>query len=123
MRCLFPALVLLALLAGTAATQQRNPAAEVTKTRDGTSTDQEAALSLLDPDLPTYVPRPVVLPPQAGYVLPDGSIAVIGYNDMEALFANLNALFTRAHPEFKFTMMLKGTATAPPALTHGVSAF
>ena len=121
MRCLLSALVLLAVLANTVATQQANP--EITKTSGRWVIQQDPAVSLLDADLPSYVPQPVVLPPQAGYLLPDGSIAVVGYNDMDAMLANLNVLFTRSHPGFKFTMRLKGTATAAPALTHGVSAF
>ncbi len=73
--------------------------------------------------LPHYEPHVVALQKSARYLLPDGSIAIVGYNDMDAIFVNLNALFNRSHPGFKFTMTLKGTATAAPALTHGVSAF
>ena len=62
-------------------------------------------------------------PKNAGYVLRDGSVAIVGYNDMSGIFANLNALFIRAHPGVAFKMQLKGTATAAPALTLGVSAF
>ncbi len=77
----------------------------------------------VDQNLPHYEPRPVAVPKGARYLLSNGSIAIIGYNDMDGIFANLNALFTAAHPGYKFTMLLKGTATAAPALTHGVSAF
>ena len=62
-------------------------------------------------------------PKNAGYLLRDGSVAIVGYNDMRGIFANLNALFIRAHPGIAFKMQLKGTATAAPALTLGVSAF
>ena len=62
-------------------------------------------------------------PKNASYLLRDGSVAIVGYNDMSAIFANLNALFIQAHPGIAFKMQLKGTATAAPALTLGVSAF
>jgi phosphate transport system substrate-binding protein len=62
-------------------------------------------------------------PKDARYVLRDGSVAIVGYNDMSAILANLNALFIQAHPGIAFKMQLKGTATAAPALTLGVSAF
>ena len=74
----------------------------------------EAESLLIDPDLLHYVPRQVTPPEHAGYILPDGSIAIIGYNDMDGIFANLNALFTKTHPGSKFTTRLNGTATALP---------
>src|SRR5262245_26486582 len=42
---------------------------------------------------------------------------------MDSILESLNNLFVQSHPGFRFTMQLKGTATAAPALTHGVSAF
>jgi phosphate transport system substrate-binding protein len=94
---------------------------------DRSQTEKEApswSLSqLIDPSLPRYAPRSVTPPKDAHYLLRDGSIRIVGYNDMGGIFENLNALFVSAHSDFKFTMQLKGTATAAPALTHGVSAF
>lgn len=78
---------------------------------------------LIDPALPAYVPQPVAFPKDASYVLRDGSISIIGYNDMDGILANLNSLFAQSHLGFNFTMQLKGTATAAPALTYGTSAF
>lgn len=49
------------------------------------------------------------------------AITIVGYNDMAAIFANLNALFLQTHPATKLTLHLKGTATAAPALTLGLS--
>src|SRR5258708_38194098 len=48
-------------------------------------------------------------------------VTIVGYNDMAGIFAALNPIFARAHPEIRFHMQLKGTATAAPALTLGVS--
>jgi phosphate transport system substrate-binding protein len=62
-------------------------------------------------------------PKNAGYLLRDGSVAIVGYNDMSGILANLNELFIQGHPGVAFKMQLKGTATAAPALTLGVSAF
>src|SRR6266404_1303069 len=123
MKHLWTVLALLGLVASMVVAQHRNPVAKIERTRSGPATSQDSALSLIDPALPAYVPQAVAPPLHASYVLRDGSIAIVGYNDMDGMFSNLNALFTRAHPDFKFTMLLNGTATAAPALTHGVSAF
>ena len=80
------------------------------------------ALILLCADLPAYVPGPAAPPLNATYLLPDGSISIAGYNDMDHIFANLNALFAASHPGVKFSMSLKGTATGPAALAAGLSA-
>ncbi|MGI8740974.1 MAG: hypothetical protein ACR2NN_00100 [Bryobacteraceae bacterium] len=50
------------------------------------------------------------------------AITIVGYNDMGGIVANLNALYLQTHPSTKFKTQLKGTATAAPALTLGVSA-
>lgn len=98
----------LVLVVNSSMAQKNEPDARVQRDEEG---------------LPHYEPQPVALPKSARYLMSDGSIAVVGYNDMDSIFANLNALFIQSHPGFKFTMTLKGTATAAPALTHGVSAF
>ena len=74
-------------------------------------------------DLSAYVPRPVASAKNARYVLPDRTIAIFGYNDMNEILASLNAIFVQSHPGFRFHMELNGSATAAPALTLGVSAF
>lgn len=73
--------------------------------------------------LPHYEPRPVEFPKDAGYVTSDGAIAVIGYNDMQGILEAIDRLFIASHPGFKFSLVLKGTKTAAPALTRGSSAF
>lgn len=79
----------------------------------------------LDPETmrPTYRPQPVAVPSGAGYVKPDGSVAVVGYNDMEEMLDMLANRFAVAHPQIRFTFELKGTRTAPPALARGESVF
>ena len=73
-------------------------------------------------ELPAYVPHQVALPTGATYWDHD-AVTIVGYNDMDAIFAKLNALFVRYHPRFHFNMRLPGTAAAPAALAFGVSAF
>lgn len=70
-----------------------------------------------------YQPRPVAVPTSAPYRLPDGTIRVVGYNDMAEVLGALGTGFTARQPEIRFTFILKGTRTAPPALTEGSSAF
>jgi phosphate transport system substrate-binding protein len=73
--------------------------------------------------LPAYRPRPVQLAPDASYVLPDGSIQIVGTEYVQSIVGELDALFARTHPGLKFTVRLRGTSTAIPALTHGVTLF
>ncbi|MBN8844134.1 MAG: substrate-binding domain-containing protein [Sphingomonadales bacterium] len=77
----------------------------------------------LNPGLRAYRPQPVKMPADAPYLLADGSIAIVGYYDMAHILERLNALFVARHRGFKFTLLLKGTATAAPSLTFGRSAF
>ncbi|HKI73331.1 MAG TPA: substrate-binding domain-containing protein, partial [Pseudomonadales bacterium] len=73
--------------------------------------------------LTAYVPRPIDIPHNAEYRRNDGSIGVVGYNDMRGMLAALNNLFMAQHPEISFDLDLRGTRTAPPALANGQSAF
>src|SRR5947199_9626439 len=75
----------------------------------------------LDPALPAYQPRAVSVPPDAGYALPDGSLRIVGADHVENIVEQFDALFARTHPGFRFTLQLKGTTTAMPALTHGIT--
>src|SRR5207247_5678500 len=77
----------------------------------------------VDPDLPSYEPRPVTVPKDAGYVLRDGSIQIVGAQGMDVAFKNLNALFVESHPGTRFTMSLHAAATAIGGLYLSVSAF
>ncbi len=81
------------------------------------------AAPAVDPALPTYEPRPVQLSKDARYVLPDGSIRVMGAEHVDVILAGFNELFAKTHPGFRFTPDLKGTTTGMPALTHGVTLF
>ncbi len=82
-----------------------------------------AAPVAIDPALPVYQPRSVEMPSDARYVLPDGSIRIIGAEHVQTILEGFNALFIKTHPGFRFAPQLKGTTTAMPALTHGVTLF
>jgi phosphate transport system substrate-binding protein len=76
-----------------------------------------------EPDWPGYDPQPVTVPPGARYRTADGSVAVVGYNDMLGLLQALDARFSALHPGIRFLLDLPGTKAAPPALARGESAF
>lgn len=71
------------------------------------------------------------MPPRdAGYVLPDGTIRIVGLNDMEGMILKLNALYAQSHPGVKFayvksnsygslySLMWDSTAFAPMGLDY-----
>ncbi|SFH68052.1 phosphate transport system substrate-binding protein [Collimonas sp. OK307] len=82
-----------------------------------------SAAALVDARLPRYRPEPIAFPREASYVTSAGEISIIGYNDMLGILTAINTLFVGAHPEFRFSLVLKGTRTAPAALAQGRSAF
>jgi phosphate transport system substrate-binding protein len=78
---------------------------------------------LVDARLPSYQPQPVAVEKAHGYVQPDGSIQIVGFDDMAGMLASLNKLFVQSHPGFRFKMEMKGNGPAIPALTYDASAF
>lgn len=74
-----------------------------------------------DPVTPAYEPQAVAPAKGARYLNPDGSIAIIGYNDMAEMIAALDERFSAKHPGIRFAPVLKGTRTGPPALASGES--
>ena len=48
---------------------------------DGTSAGQA------DMPLSSYHPQPAVPPKDAGYVMPDGTISIVGFDDMEGMLS------------------------------------
>lgn len=81
------------------------------------------AAPAIDPALPVYTPQAVQVPKDARYLLPDGSIRIVGAEHAESMIERFDALFTKDHPGVRFTPALRGTSTAMPALTHGVTLF
>jgi phosphate transport system substrate-binding protein len=74
------------------------------------------------PPLKPYVPKPVTLPKDAGYVLPDGSILIAGNDLMISYMDRLTALFRKSHPQFKFKMELETSGLSVSGINAGKSA-
>ena len=47
---------------------------------------------LVDPNLPAYHAQPVPQPHDRGYLLPDGSVQIIGFDDMAGMVAKLSLI-------------------------------
>lgn len=70
-----------------------------------------------------YQPRPASPPENAGYLLPDGSIRIVGWDDLSGMFDRLNALYATSHPGTKFKYV-SGDLIAPQhSLIFGETAF
>jgi phosphate transport system substrate-binding protein len=61
-----------------------------------------AASATVDPAIAPYEPRSVQPAKDAGYVLPDGSLQIVEYSEMEGVVTALDALFVKSHPGIKF---------------------
>jgi phosphate transport system substrate-binding protein len=79
--------------------------------------------TLLDPNLPSYQPEPVPSPHDRGYIMPDGSLRIVGFDDMAGMVARWNDEFTKTHSGIRFTPILKGNGTAIPAITYDMAVF
>ena len=82
-----------------------------------------ARTRLVDPHLPEYHPQPVPPPQDRGYIMPNGSIRIVGFDDMAGMVSKWDQIFMRSHPGIKFTPILKGNGTAIPAITYDMAAF
>ncbi len=78
---------------------------------------------LVDPSLPDYHPQTVPAPHDHGYVMPDGSLRIVGFDDMAGMVAKWDEEFTKTHAGIKFTPILKGNGTAIPAITYDMAVF
>ena len=70
-----------------------------------------------------YEPQQITLPSNAPYLLPDGSIYIVGDNTMEPLLKRLNELFVQTHPGIRFSMALRSPPTGIDGIQAGVSFF
>ena len=70
---------------------------------------------------PHYLAADFAVPSDATYRALDGRFRIIGYNDMAEMLTPMAALFARKHSGFRFELILRGTRSAPPALTDGSS--
>jgi len=80
-------------------------------------------IRVVDPALANYHPQPVSAPAHRGYVMPDGSIRIVGFDDMNGMVGRWDTLFEKDHPGIRFTPILKGNGTAIPAITYDMTLF
>ena len=80
-------------------------------------------MAFIDPALPQYHPQPVPKPQGRGYVMRDGSVRIVGFDDMAGMVAKWDRMFTETHPGIAFTPILKGNRTGIPAITYDMTAF
>ncbi|HZU65350.1 MAG TPA: substrate-binding domain-containing protein, partial [Novosphingobium sp.] len=81
------------------------------------------AAAPVDPALPAYHPRPVPAPHDHAYIMHDGSLRILGFDDMAGMVTRWNALFTRTHPGIRFTPVLRGNGSAIPGITYDTTVF
>ena len=86
-------------------------------------TQGKSRTALLDPNLPDYQPQTVPAPHDHGYVMRDGSLRIVGFDDIAGMVAKWDEEFTKTHPGIKFTPILKGNGTAIPAITYDMAVF
>ena len=70
-----------------------------------------------------YEPKPASPPPDAGYVLVDGTIQIVGWDDLAGIFDRLNALYERTHPGTKLKYVTGNLIAPQHALIFGETAF
>lgn len=73
-------------------------------------------------DVPAYQPEAITLRKDAGYVLPDGSIRVIGPEDLSGIITHLNAVFMQSHPGIKLTYVPANSLAAMDCLIFDTTA-
>jgi phosphate transport system substrate-binding protein len=68
-------------------------------------------------------PQPALPQKDAGYLLADGTIRIVGWDDLSGMFDGLNALYVKSHPGAKF-IYVPGNLIAPQhSLIFGETAF
>ncbi|VFR36192.1 Phosphate ABC transporter, periplasmic phosphate-binding protein PstS (TC 3.A.1.7.1) [plant metagenome] len=73
---------------------------------------------------PAYAPAPLDLPHElAASGWSDGVLPLIGNDGMDTVIGPLCDLFCQAYPGLSFTLSMRGSATAMPALVAGASWF
>lgn len=81
------------------------------------------AQAAVDPQLPGYQPEAVQLPTKASYLSDDGAIRIGGAEHVRYIVERFNAVLAQRHPGWRFLDESRGTTSAIPLLTHGVTLF
>jgi phosphate transport system substrate-binding protein len=70
-----------------------------------------------------YQPQPASPPKDAGYVLADGTVRIVGWEDLAGVFANLDALYSRTHGGARFEYVAGNLVAPQHSLIFGETAF
>ena len=70
-----------------------------------------------------YVPQPAQVPRDAGYVMADGTIRIVGWDDLAAMFERLDALYVRTHPGTKLAYVTGNLYAPQHSIIFGETAF
>ncbi|MDE1167247.1 MAG: substrate-binding domain-containing protein [Pseudomonas sp.] len=73
--------------------------------------------------LAPYQPQPIDVTPGAPYLTDDGAIRIGGAEHVRYIVERFNAALSKSHPAWRFQDESKGTTSAVPLLTHGVTLF
>lgn len=81
------------------------------------------AHAAVDPQLAPYQAQAVQPGAQAPYLSQDGAIRIGGAEHVRYIVERFNAALLKQHPGWRFQDQSKGTTSAVPLLTHGVTLF
>ncbi len=70
-----------------------------------------------------YQPQPASPPKDAGYLLADGTVQIVGWDDLSGIFERLNALYGKTHPGTKFKYVTGNLMSPQHSLIFGETAF
>ncbi|MBD1553249.1 PstS family phosphate ABC transporter substrate-binding protein [Pseudomonas typographi] len=88
------------------------------------ATPLHAANSIpVDAGLPAFQPTPVTVDVHARYLADDGAIRIGGAEHVRYIVERFNAALVKSHPDWRFRDESKGTTSAVPLLTYGVTLF
>lgn len=70
-----------------------------------------------------YQPQPASPPKGAGYLLSDGTVQIVAWEDLTGIFERLNALYQKSHPGAKFKCVAGNLLSPQHSLIFGETAF
>lgn len=77
----------------------------------------------IDPALPDYTPQQAHPFTDARFVDKDGAFRIAGADHVDFIVKRFNDALMKMHPDWRFRIESKGTTSAVPLLTHGVTLF
>lgn len=77
----------------------------------------------IDPALADYTPQPASAFADSRFIDKQGAFRIAGADHVDFIVKRFNAALVDAHPDWRFRIESKGTTSAVPLLTHGVTMF